>query len=201
MATPVVANIVYGPAVVWIAPTGEVQPDETSVALGADWAGNWERVGFTKTGAVALYEFDVAEADVQELLTSPKRWKTAEKMSVEVSLAELIADYLQKAVGSGTVSTTAPGVGQVGFEELQVGGQRILDEYAIGIEGTFVDAAGATFPIRYFIHKANIMINGAFEFAKEEQPGIPLKVDALADAAKAVGNQLFAFQRITAAAT
>lgn len=201
MGTPVVANIVYGPAVLWYAPVGETVPDETSVAVGADWGGNWERMGFTKEGAAALYEFEVGEAEVQELLTTPKRWKTAEKMSVEVALAELIADYLQLGVSAGTVATTAAGASQVGYEELQVGGQRVMDEYAVGIEGTFRASDGTEFPIRYFIHKANIMINGAFEFAKDGQPGVPVKVDALADASKSAGNQLFTFQRVTAVAT
>lgn len=201
MGNPVVANIIFGPATLWQAPVGEAVPDETSVAVGADWGGNWEKLGFTKSGAAALYEFETAEADVQELLTSPKRWKTAEKMSVELALAELIADYLQLAVGAGTVATTAAGASQVGFEQLQVGGVRVIDEYQIGLEGTFRDANGNSFPIRYFIHKANIMINGAFEFAKDGQPGVPVKIDALGDYSKTAGNQLFTFQRVTAAAT
>jgi len=201
MGDPVVANIVYGPAVIWQGPVGETVPDETSVAAGADWGGNWERLGYTKTGAAALYEFEMSEADVQELLTTPKRWKSAESMSVEVTLAELIADYLQLAAGAGTVSTTAAGASQVGFEELQMGGVRVINEYQIGIEGIFRDANGNEFPIRYFIHKANISINGPMEFAKDGQPGVPVKIDALADASKSAGNQLFSFQRVTAAAT
>jgi hypothetical protein len=201
MGIPVVANIVYGPAVIWLAPAGEAAPDETTIGVGVDWGGNWERVGFTKSGAAALYEFETAEADVQELLTTPKRWKTAEKMSVETALAELIADYLQLAVASGTVTETAAGAAQVGYEELQVGGQRVLDEKTVGIEGTFRASDGTEFPIRYIIHRANCMVNGAFEFAKDGQPGIPFRVDALADASKSVGNQLFVFQRVTAPIT
>ena len=201
MGTPVVANIVYGPAVLWYAPVGEATPDETAVAVGADWGGNWERIGFTKTGVTALYEFERGEADVQELLTTPKRWKTAEKMSIEVAMAELIGDYLQLAVGSGTVSTTSAGASQVAYEELSVGGQRVLDEWQVGIEGTFRASTGLAYPIRYFIHKMNIMVNGGFEFAKEGQPGIPIRADALGDPSKAVGNQLFTYQRVTAPAS
>ena len=48
MATPVVANILKTGAVLWNVPTGETVPDETSVAVGAAWGGNWARVGYTK---------------------------------------------------------------------------------------------------------------------------------------------------------
>lgn len=201
MATPVTANIIYGPAIIYTAPVGETVPDETTVGVGTAWGGNWTRIGFTQTGATALYEYETGAADVQELLTTPKRWKTAEALSIEVALAELTADYLQLAVAAGTVSTTAAGPSQTGYEELTVGGTTVLDELAVGLEGTYRDSSGNEFPIRYFIHKANLTINGAFEFAKDGQPGIPLRVDALADSSKAAGQQLFTFQRVTAAAT
>lgn len=201
MGTPVVTNLLVGPAWLYFAPVGESEPDETTIGVGTAWGGNWERMGYTKEGAAALYEFETAEADVQELLTAAKRWKTAEKMSVETVLAELIADNLVLAVGAGTVSTTSAGASQVAFEELQVGGVRLIDEYAVGLEGTYTDASGNNHPVRIFIHRAQILINGPHEFAKDGQPGIPVKVDALADTSKSAGNQLFKFQRVTAPTT
>jgi hypothetical protein len=201
MGSPVVANIVVGPAIIYVAPYGEAVPAEGSIDLGEAWGGNWERVGFTKTGVTALYEFERGEVEVEELLTTPKRWKTAEAMSAEVTLAELTADYLLLGVGAGTVTTEAAGAGQPANEVLNVGGLAVLDEYAVGIEGTFTNSSGVSFPIRYFLHKCNIMINGGQEFAKAGQPGIPLRIDALSDPTKPKGSQLYQYQRVTAAAT
>lgn len=200
MADPVVANILAGGAVVWYAPEGESPPDENSVGYGADWGGNWERVGYTKTPLTCAYEFDELDVMVMEHLAPVKRVKTAENLTLETTLAEIEADYLGLAT-SGTVTDTAPDVGQVGKEELNVGGEIDLDVYAWGFEGRYVDANGNEFPVRVFIWRGTAKLNGALEFGKEDYPGIPLQIKALADASKSKGEELFKFQRVTAAAT
>jgi len=41
-----VADILLTPASIWYAPVGEALPAD-NVAYGADWAGNWENLGYT----------------------------------------------------------------------------------------------------------------------------------------------------------
>jgi len=201
MANPVVANIVMGNAIVYYAPVGESEPAD-SVAYGTAWGGNWARVGYTNAPLVMAYEDEQVEAVPQEALTAVKRAKSAESARFETSLAELEADYLKLAFGAGTVSNTAAGAGQVAKEELVIGGDVDLDEYAWGFEGRYKDSSGNDFPVRVWIHKATAKLNGELEFSREsEGVGIPLQINALADTGKAAGQQLFKLQRVTAAAT
>jgi hypothetical protein len=202
MGDPVVANILAGGATVYYAPVGETVPDENSVGVGQDWGGNWERVGYTKAPLSALYEFEEADVEVEEELTTIKRLRSKENLTLETTLAEVTADYLALAT-HGTVTVTAPGASQVGKEELDVGGEHVLDEYAWGFEGVYVDGSGDEFPVRLFIWRATAKINGALSFSKRsgEYPGIPLQVKALVDAGKTTGGKLFKFQRVTAEAT
>lgn len=203
MTTPVVTNIITGGATIWKAPVGEALPDEDSIDYGVDWGGNWERVGFTKAPLAMLYEFDVMEVEVEEALASVGRVKTAERLSLETTLAELTAEYLALVAGGGTVTTTAAGVGTVGKEELSVGGSAALAKAIWGFEGKYIDANGVSFPIRVFIWIATAMINGEITFSKKngEYPGIPLKVDALEDVSQAEGERLWKWLRVTEAGT
>ena len=45
MTTPVVADLIVGPARVFYAPVGEALPDESSIGYGDAWGGNWTEVG------------------------------------------------------------------------------------------------------------------------------------------------------------
>jgi len=199
MGNPTVTNLLAGGAVVWYAPVAEAVPAD-SVAAGTAWGGNWERFGFTKTPLSALYDFEELDMMVQEELTAVKRRKTAENMTLETTLAEVTSDYMALFT-SGTATTTAAGASQVGKDELDVGGEFEIDEYAYGVEGTYTDASGNDFPVRVFIWKATAKLNGALEFGKEDYPGVPLQIKALVDASKSAGQKLFKLQRVTAAAT
>lgn len=194
-----VSDILHGPVAVWHAPVGETPPAD-SVAAGAVWGGNWAKFGFTKTPLSANYEFDELEIEVQEALTAIDRRKTRENFTLETTLAEMTAANLGLG-SSGTVTTTAAGASQVGKEELEVGGDDALDQYAWGFEGTYIDDDGDEFPLRLFIWKGTAKTNGTLEFGREDYPGIPLQVKALADTSKDKGKQLYKFQRVTGAAT
>lgn len=199
MANPVVANLLRGPAVVWYAPVGEAPPAD-SVAAGVAWGGNWARLGYTKADLEAEYEAEEQEFEVYEELTPVDRNKTAENLTLETTLAEVTSAYL--ALGTeGTASTTAPGAGQVGKDELVQGGEAELTKRAWGFEGIYVDSAGTKRPVRVFIWKATSKLNGKLTFGKAASPGITLQIKALADTSKAVGQKLFKMQRVTAAAT
>lgn len=200
MGSPVTTNILYGPVTLWKAPVGETVPAD-SVGAGVAWGGNWAKVGYTKAPLTMTYEDEQGEADVQEALTPVKRWKTKETVAFETVLAELTSEYLNLANGAGIVTTTAAGVGQVGKDEYEVGGESALDELAWGFEGTYVNSSGVSFPVRLFLFKATTKIGGETEFSKEEYPGISIQINALADMGKDMGKRLFKFQRVTAAAS
>lgn len=199
MGDPVVANIFKSNAVLWIAPAGEALPDESTVGVGDPWGGNWTRVGFTSAPLKCLLEQERAEITVEEFLASVDRYRKSEKASFETKLAELTADYLGDAAG-GTPSVTAAAAGQVGYEELDLGGVARFTKYIAGFEGIRYDANENALPVRCFIRRCTIVINGALEFSQrsDDYPGIPLLIEALADTDN--DGRLVTWQRVTAPA-
>lgn len=198
-----VGDILKSKATMWLAPYGEARPDETNIAAGAAWGGNWVKVGYTKEPLKMLYEFSEHESSVEQILAPVNRWKTDEHASFETTLAEataLIMDYVSG--GDGTNPTTeAAGASQVGYEELNVGDNPLLEKWAVGFEGIKYDETDGALPVRVFIDKATLNINGELEFSQktDDYVGIPVQVKGLANTS--ASNRLFTWQRVTAAAT
>lgn len=202
MGTPVVANILKTGAVLWYAPTGETVPDETSVAFGAAWGGNWARVGYTKEPLALIYEDTRHLVKVQEVLGTVREFRVEEDAKLETVLSELTGTYLQLAAGGqGTLSTTAAGAGQKAYEQITIGGTAEIFEKSWGFEGMYLDASGNEFPVRVFVHKGTAKINGNIEFSKksDDYTGVPIQIHVLADTS--TSDRMFTFQRVTAAAT
>lgn len=203
MGDPVVVNIEHSGAWLYFAPVGESNPDETSVAFGAAWGGNWARVGFTKAPWTQAYTSDEVEIMVEEELGAVKRRRTSEALVWETTLAEITAEYMTLA-GSDqdTVSETAAAGGQKAFESVGLGGALLMAEKKWGVEMLHVTAGGDNEPMRMFMHKGTAMFNGNLEFSKKatEAAGIPLQVKALTDTSQSAGQKLCIFQRVTAEA-
>jgi len=202
MATPVVANILKTGATLWNAPLGETVPDETSVAVGGAWGGNWVRVGYTKEPLALIYTDTRHSIKVQEVLGVVREFRIEEDAMLETVLAELTGAYLQLAAGGqGTLASTAAGAGQKAYEQITLGGEEEITEKSWGFEGIYLDASGNEFPVRVFVHKGTAKINGNIEFSKksDDYVGIPIQIHVLADTSSS--DRMFTFQRVTAAAT
>jgi hypothetical protein len=190
----VVSDIVITPARVYYAAVGATVPADT-VAVGGSWGAGWTEVGYTAAPVTFNYSFEELEADIQQSLATVKRTKTAEALAIETTLAELSLTPLSLGT-AGTVTATPAGVGQPGKEELVVGGVATLTERMWGFEGAYIDEDAAEFPIRVFVYKGTAVVNGALEFGKAVQTGIPLQIKALADMGKAAGSRLFKISKI-----
>lgn len=195
-----VTDILITPAAVWRSPVGEALPDESSVAYGAAWGGNWVDVGHTLQPVTVAYNREIFDLMVEQVPGPVKRRVTSEQVIIESVLSDVTPDNVQLAIG-GSVTTTAAGSGQVGFQDLDAGGDIALDERQWGLEGLYEDSAGAQFPVRIFVYKATSVLNGPLNFAKAAGVGVPISITALNDTGKSVGSQLIKFQRVTAAAT
>jgi hypothetical protein len=196
----VVSDIIVTQASVWYAPVGEANPADTVAAEG-DWGGNWVNLGWTATSLSMAVETGEVDIDIQQSLTPVNRVKSAENVMLETTLAEFYLDGIQLAMSGGTVTDTAAGAGQPGKEEFDLGGVATLDKYKWGFEGTYVDEDDTEFPIRVFIHKATVTVNGNLEFGKAVQTGIPLQIKPLADMSQAKGERLLKIQKILEPAT
>ena len=194
-----VADVIAGPVTLWKAPVGEDPPADTVVA-GADWGGNWEKVGYTEAPLSSNYDFTELELKVEQELAIMKRRKTGESLIMETVLLELTAKKLA-IVTSGTANSTAAAAAQVGKDELIVGGEYQIDEAAWGFEGIYTDASGNDFPVRSFVWKATAKLNATQEYSSTAWVGIPIQIKALVDLSKAVGQKLWKWQRVTAAVT
>lgn len=189
------ADIIVSPAAVYYAPVGEPEVADT-VAAGTDWGGNWISLGMTATPVSANYEVEEIDVKVEQFLSTVKRRKTSEDFTLETEMAELTLDNIQHG-SQGTVVDTTAGVGQPGKEELEVGGVSVLDELMWGFEGVYNEESGSPFPVRLYVWRATGMMNGALEFGKETQTGIPLQIKALA---RESDGTLYKMVRITAEA-
>ncbi len=193
------ADIIIGPARIFYAPIGEALPAD-SLAYGAEWTGDWEPIALTSAPFTMKRDVTTTDVMVEQSTLPVKRKVTEEKVAYETKLAELTADHLLLAMG-GTKTVTNPGAAQVGKEELLAGGQATLTERTWAVEGMYEKEDGTVFPIRMQIWRATAVLNGDLAFGKAEAAGIPLRIDALGDLTKPVGQQLYKFQKVTAAPT
>lgn len=204
MSTPVVANIEHSGARLWVAPVGEANPDETSVAYGGDWSGNWVRVGFTKAPWTEAYTSEEFDIEAEEHLAAIKRRRVREELVWETVLAEIAAEYRQLAASNqDAITEVGAGAGQDGYEETGFGDVSLLIEKKWGVEMLHVEAGGTLQPIRIFMHKGTAMTNGNLQFSRKttEYPGIPIQIKALTLTTESEGQRLCLFQRITAQAS
>ncbi len=192
------SDIMIAPANIWDSALGTALPDETTVAYGAAWPAGWTSVGYTLTPLAMAYETEDFELEVEQLPNVVKRQKVKENLTLECTLAELTAINLKLAMGSSqTVGTTAAAASQHAYEEISMGGEIYLPEYQIGFEGYLLDSSNHQLPVRLFLWRANIVLNGNLEFAKAAAAGIPVQIKALAYTTQPAGQQLLRFQRVT----
>ncbi len=196
-----VEDILIGPITAYYAPVGETIPDETSVAYGGAWGGNWTSLGYTKedTPLSWNHEKNSKMVGAQQTILKLKAVHTEETLVVETTLIEMTADNLELAA-EGTVTDVVAAVGQKGYSKLEGGGQYIPDMYAFGFEGMRVMSDGTKQPVRLFVWKGFMTVGGALEFGKDDETGIPIHIDGLADTSKAANKQLYYVEIVTAAA-
>lgn len=195
-----VTDILVTPATIYYAPVGETLPDESSVDYGEAWGGNWTNLGYTLEPVSLSYETETFELEVEQITLPVRRVRTKETVMVETSLAEMTGANLALVV-DGTVTTTAAGVGQVGFDEILAGGSVDLSEYAWGFEGFRVTAANVRLPVRVFLYRGQAVLNGQLTFAKGAGVGIPIQIKALPDTTQDAGEQILVIHNVTAVAT
>ena len=199
MSAPNAVNILRSNAVVWYAPEGETEPDETSVAAEAAWGGNWARIGYTAAPLTWTLNEERGLIAVEEELMPIDQFGMNLIPTFTTELAEVTADYLALLFG-GTVSTTAAGASQKGYEELDIDPTGLVVKYALGFEAVRL-VSGVAQPTRVFFRRATFKINGDLVYSKKTDTyvRVPIMVQALGGVAG--GAAPIRFQRVTAAAT
>lgn len=194
------ADILIGPGKIYYAPTGETNPDETSIDYNADWGGNWTSLGDLLEGEGVRLTIEEEFTKVYtEQSTSPKN---AVRYRREVMIKATLAEHSITNMGlvlDGTASATAAGASQKGYTDIPFGTNSDVDFYKWGIEGApRKDSAGTDQPNRYFFHKGYIRLDGDINSSKQDPTGVPIEIVLLGDGSQAAGEELGTWQIVTA---
>ncbi len=196
-----VADILMTRTKIYYAPVGESLPDETSVAYGASWGGNWTALAGLTAAPVSMDWVERrAGANVQEALGEVKDWRVDEAAILRTLLPEFLGASLALLV-HGTNTNQNAGVGQKAWSRVQAGGQPIVTQRALGLEGYRPDSAGTLQPVRWFFFLASFMLDRGTQFSKSDVSGLPVMIKTYPDPTKTVGQQLFEVHVITAPAS
>jgi hypothetical protein len=195
-----VSDIIIAPATLYTAPVGTAIPDEHTIGFGTAWPVAWINVGYTLAPISISYSADLFGLEVEQVTVEVKRLRTKETLTLETTLAELTGANLNYLV-DGTLTTAAASATVRANERVEAGGKTDVSERMWGFEGLFRRDGSIALPVRFFIYRANAILNGKLEFAKKSAAGLPLQVQGLLDDSKLVGRQLFLFQRVTAKKT
>jgi hypothetical protein len=195
-----VTDILVTPAKIYRAPVGEAVPDESTVAYGAAWGGNWTDLGYTLEPVSLSYETETFKLMVEQLTAPVRAVRQEETITIETVLAEITGANLAMAM-DGTNTATSAGVNQVAYDLVEAGGSVSISEYAWGFEGYRLTSTDSKLPVRVFVYRGVATLNGQLTFAKSAGVGIPLRIEAMPDTTKAAGKQILQIHNVTAAPT
>jgi hypothetical protein len=189
-------DILIGPLKIYVAALGTTLPSDT-LAEDAAWPSGWTQVAFTKEPLTLASEFESLDIEVEEAMSPIHRRKMKESCTFETVLAEFTTQNLAYALDGTHTATTAPTTTTEGVETFTLGGNRFLTERMWGFEGKFHNRDGTVaLPVRLYIWRGSAESGGELEFSKSDYAGIPLKIMALADTSKTVGQHLFKIVRV-----
>lgn len=189
-------DILIGYAKIWYAPVGEAFPDETSVAYGAAWGGNWKYLGDTLEPLTLNIDRTIFDVEIQQSNVPVKQSITKQTIALKTTMAEHTITTLQLAF-LGTASSTASGASQKAYSQLQFGGETAPAYYAWGFEAVYQTANNTSQPARYFFWKGSLTLDGNITFDKGAPAGIPVSITMLADTTKPLGQQTALIQITT----
>ena len=202
MAAPVVANILYGPAVIWFKAVDSSFNPATLDTTGptSDLSG-WERYGFTEGPTAFKYNRTEKSVMTNEHLSAVARFATMEEGTFTFTLKEPNPGIFNIAAGLAfTTSTGSASSGVPGFEQFTVGGQPSLYEHMWCLSSTYRNAAGVALPVRLFIWRGTSRLTNALAWEREETPSLEVEVSALVDINRQLAQRLFAYRKVTAQA-
>ena len=195
-------DILIGPGRLYVAPTGEANPDETTVAYGTAWGGNWVDLGDIIEGSPVVLSIseDVTQVKTEQSTAPKNAVRTSREVMIRATLAEHSITNMAYVL-DGTASATAAGPAQKGYSDIPFGTNSDLDFYKFGIEALRKDSNDNNQPVRWFLHKGYFALAGDINYAKSDPTGVPIEITLLGDGTQSAGEELGTLQIVTAAAT
>lgn len=204
MSAPVVANILYGPAVVWFKSVDSTFNPATLDTTGATSGlpSPWVRYGFTEGPTAFKYNRTEKSVMSNEHLSAVARFATMEEGTFTFTLLEPNPGIFNLAAGlEYTTSVGAASSGVPAFEQFTVGDQPGLAEHMWCLSSTYRNAAGVALPVRLYIWRGTSRLTNALAWEREETPKLEVEISAMVDVNRQLSQRLFAYRKVTAPAT
>lgn len=183
-------EIIGAPLTLWIAPEGTAFPTLLTAPPGA-----WTQIGTSGSSSygddgVGVRHTQTTETATPAGSTAPvKAWRTAEGLSIGVTLWDLTLEQYLMALNQATVATTAAGSGTPGFKRMGLSQGSAVATYALLARG--ISAYGDGWVAQYEVPRCYQSGNPSPVFNKGKPAGLALEFTALADLAAASEAERF----------
>lgn len=188
-----------GPAVVYLAPTGEALPeinDLTPPAIsGVSPGGNWTKIDHVMDAVQLSFSREFQEVDTFEALGSQKLHATKESASIALKVGDRTFDNVDDYVPGVSLETVAAAADQVAQTIASFGGAGVTEMALLAIISN--ENSGDR-----IVHvPICVSVGEASEVMSREHNGMDIELKVLADPTATAGQEMFRIYSITAAAT
>jgi hypothetical protein len=198
-----VRKTVLGPGKLYRAPVATANPDESTIACDAAWAGSWVDMGdFPEGSQITVSVKDTVYKVYSERTTTPRAvTRTRREGMIKGALLDHTPENMAIALQGTAETTAAAGGGQKGFTEIPFGSQAEVDMYKWGVEGHLVDDDGLKQPVRWFFHQGFFMTTSDIAYSKTKESMIGFEIHIIGDDGQTLGEDLGIVQFVTEQAT
>lgn len=183
-------EIIAAPFTLWLAPVGTAYP-----LLSAAPASEWVKVGTngdrseSEDGVTVSHSQDFSETKTAGSTGPVKAFRTDEGLKVSLTLLDVSLEQYKLALNSNAVSTTAAGVGTVGFKSLPLYRGLNVATHALLVRGA--SAYGDNYIGQYEIPYCYQSASPELVYKKGDPAGLALEFTALEDPAAASASARF----------
>lgn len=183
-------EIIAAPFTLWLAPVGTTFP-----LLSAAPASEWVKVGTSgdrsesEDGVTISHSQDISEVKTAGSTGPVKAFRTDEGLVVGLTLLDVSLEQYKLALNSNAVSTTAAGVGTVGFKSLPLYRGLSVATHALLVRGA--SAYGDSYVGQYEIPYCYQSASPELVYKKGDPAGLALEFTALEDPAAASASARF----------
>jgi len=195
------ADVLVTGATMLYSDVGTSLPNINTVAFGnyGSWS-SWTSLGITTAPIRARRDREYYQLDAQQYADPVLIRLVGKRMTLRFEIAELTGPTLALLL-DGTLQITPPGAGVKGLNTIDFGANLATVEKQWAFEGFRLDSAGTMQPVRWFIWKAVLMLDGDFEFNKRDSTKARATLLCMADLTKPSGQEIGKIQIVTAPAS
>lgn len=182
------ANVIAGFGTLYLAPAGTALP--TLTALPITWTG-FDQVGYTDDGVTFVYTPTFKDINVDEEMSPVRKLLVAEKLVIDVKMAETTLTNLLKAIAGSTLTEGAT------TSTLKLGSadQASLQEWILGFYGPAPGpnaggAAGSAGNRVIIVYRVASIAAVTFKYQRQDKMIYNVQFEALADSTKSAGQRL-----------